>query len=289
MTAQPAEHPAEAAQPAPEPDPRIDAHARVPSAGRAPSDPVGRAAPGALTGLLRMADARLHPRLRAEIARGAENWRAHHPRPVQLGDNAREDADDVRRRTEARAAVWWNRPGTARFAAARPDGIDDQQYGADLRAWLTEPYKPTLYLHGKQGTGKTHCAYALGNAAVEAGLWVVAWSMPDLNAALRPSAEGDPQAWPAVTRCNLLIIDDVGAEKHNEWTQEQFYRLIDYRYREHQGDPQRPRRHRRTIITTNVDGSDFLDRYGAPLVSRILDGAMRRKFEGQMRRSVAPW
>ena len=31
--------------------------------------------------------------------------------------------------------------------------------------------------------------------------------------------------------CDVLVFDDLGAEKLTDWVEEQFYLLVDYRYR----------------------------------------------------------
>ena len=32
--------------------------------------------------------------------------------------------------------------------------------------------------------------------------------------------------------CDVLVFDDLGAEKLTDWVEEQFYMLVDYRYRQ---------------------------------------------------------
>lgn len=182
---------------------------------------------------------------------------------------------------EHRGRTWEARVPT-KFRGARLDDLDADQHPAAVRAWLASD-SPMLVLAGKSpGNGKTHTAYAIGWAAHESGQWVNAWTMADLNAALRPVGdEHEPQAWFTVSRCDLLIIDDLGTERRTEWTQEQLHRLLDTRGRER----------RRTIITTNLSSAEIEDprRYDSRIADRILDEAMALKFEGRTRRRPRAW
>ena len=59
----------------------------------------------------------------------------------------------------------------------------------------------------------------------------------------------------------LLILDDIGAEKASEWTQEQLYRIVNFRY-EHMLP---------TVITTNCDGAQLEMALGRRIVSRLIE------------------
>jgi DNA replication protein DnaC len=193
------------------------------------------------------------------------------------GIEARETPAEAAARKRDRALAWRNRL-PAMYADATLDSLDECQQPARLRAWHESTHRNLVLRSETVGNGKTYAAYALGTAACDAGQWAVAWSMADLNAALRPT-EGEPQAWRVATACDVLVIDDLGREKMTDWTLEQLLRLLDLRGREH----------RRTIVTTNLAGELVAERYGAPVVSRIVDDAWVIEFTGQMRRAPAPW
>lgn len=182
-------------------------------------------------------------------------------------------------RMAARGAKWEARV-PAKFRSARLDDLGADQHAREARAWLASD-SPMLVLAGTlPGNGKTHTAYALGWATHEAGHWVSAWTMADLNAALRPIGdEHEPQAWSTVSRCDLLIVDDLGTENRTPWTHEQLHRLLDTRGRER----------RRTIVTTNLTSLEIEDRYDSRIADRILDEAMALKFEGRTRRKPRSW
>lgn len=178
----------------------------------------------------------------------------------------------------ARGAQWEARVPT-KYRSARLDDLEADQHPAEVRAWITSD-SPMLVLAGaKPGNGKTHTAYALGWAAHAAGKWACAWTMADLNAALRPTEEHEPDAWHAVTRCDLLIIDDLGTERTTAWTEEQLHRLLD----------QRGRERRRTIVTTNLTSAQVEERYDSRIADRLLDEALPLKFEGRTRRKPRSW
>lgn len=94
-----------------------------------------------------------------------------------------------------------------------------------------------LYLTGQVGTGKTHTAWAALAAWCQAANvyprqdrpTIIFTRMTDLLDDLRPGDESR-QRIRDCQRAALLVIDDLGAEKASEWTQERFYSIVDERY-----------------------------------------------------------
>lgn len=145
------------------------------------------------------------------------------------------EAEAARRRDDAEAlaeqAVVRNQNRRARYVESRPTEYADasldrllpqQDPGGRGRGWLTSTAKNALIM-GPSGHGKTSLAYAIGNAAVESGLWVEAWSVLELVQTLAPlpaHARGDENRsrrqentldW--AKTCDLLILDDLGPEE----------------------------------------------------------------------------
>lgn len=93
-----------------------------------------------------------------------------------------------------------------------------------------------LYLAGQVGTGKTHTAWAAVAAwCAQTGTFpaaapgVIFTRMTDLLDDLRPGEDSRQR----VRQCQhaaLLVIDDLGAEKASDWTQERLYSIVDERY-----------------------------------------------------------
>jgi DNA replication protein DnaC len=120
---------------------------------------------------------------------------------------------------------------------------------ADVMAWVKSGTDAQgLYLAGPVGTGKTHTAWsAVGHWCLFTGIapytprtqGVEGWStagptiiftrMTDLLDDLRPG-DFSRQRVRDCQNASLLVIDDIGAEKASEWTQERLYTIIDHRY-----------------------------------------------------------
>jgi DNA replication protein DnaC len=131
-----------------------------------------------------------------------------------------------------------------------------------------------LVIAGPIGVGKTHLAVAAYRAVAAAGvLPAVAVPVPALLDGLRPGRE-PVEELRACEDARLLLLDDLAAERHSDWTGETLYRLIDARYA----------RRLPTIVTTNAPGERIRETLGARVASRlnglgrtvVLDGPDRR-------------
>lgn len=116
-----------------------------------------------------------------------------------------------------------------------------------VEAWIERGEQAQgLYLAGPVGTGKTHVAWmtvrqwciqtetvARSELREQAFGWsrpnVIFTRMTDLLDDLRPG-DDSRQRIRDCQNAALLVIDDLGAEKASEWTQERFYSVIDHRY-----------------------------------------------------------
>lgn len=194
------------------------------------------------------------------------------PEPVTPGFTD-SDRAELRERQEGHRRAWYTRHRPARYADARLEQLDAaQDPDGRIRNWL-DGTSPTLLLVGAVGTGKTHAAYALANEAFERGLLTVAASVPDMLAALRPGGDDGTLAARART-ADLLVLDDLAAERSTEWTAEQLSALMDARVREE----------RRQVVTTNATYAELETRLGPRTLSRLTGGATVVMFTGQDRR-----
>ncbi|GAA3791926.1 ATP-binding protein [Streptomyces chiangmaiensis] len=136
---------------------------------------------------------------------------------------------------------------------------------------------PSLLLAGVTGAGKTHQVYGAVRTLVEAGI-AVRWratTAADLYADLRPRPGHDTERQlETVSRCPLLILDDLGAAKTSEWVEEITYRLINRRY-----NLMLP-----TLITTNLAMRDLRGHLGDRVASRLAEMTTRVTFEPVDRR-----
>lgn len=107
-----------------------------------------------------------------------------------------------------------------------------------------------LTLAGKTGTGKTHLAVALVNARVQLRRSAVFAKVPDLMADLRAGVrtEMTEAIVEQLRRVDLLVLDDLGAERITEFGLEQLYRVVDHRLTE--GKPM--------VVTTNYTEPSML-------------------------------
>ena len=131
---------------------------------------------------------------------------------------------------------------------------------------------PSLLMAGVVGAGKTHQAYGAVRRLVQTGVGVRwrATTAADLYADLRPRPGVDSERELAtVSRCPLLIIDDLGAAKASEWVEEVTYRLINRRY-----NHMLP-----TLVTTNLAIKDLRAYLGDRITSRLAQMTTRVEFE----------
>ena len=188
-------------------------------------------------------------------------------------------AENIARRAEMRAARY-AASVPALYQDARVDQLRaEQNPGGRVRAWWTSGSRVLVLQSETSGNGKTHAAYAVGWEASADGANVCAWTMADLNEALRPSGTDPDGVYRRVERCDLLIIDDLGREKMTEWTVETLQRILDARLRDN----------KRLIVTTNLTGKDLVVRYGGPVADRLKAGLTHVEVVGQSQREVYPW
>lgn len=103
-----------------------------------------------------------------------------------------------------------------------------------------------LYLVGPAGTGKSHLAYAIISRLIEdSQVAAVAGAVPELLDMMRPRQGKNQEVeerMELIKEADLVLLDDLGAEKESEWATERLFLIINARY-----NAQLP-----TIITSNV-------------------------------------
>jgi DNA replication protein DnaC len=147
--------------------------------------------------------------------------------------------------------------------------IDPQVVAATKRfAGSIDPHLDAghgLWFMGQVGTGKTTLAMLVSKAALSAGRSVAIYSLPRLLNEIRETHRADRShidLLDRLTDVDLLHIDDVGAERTNEWVLEELYSIVNARYEDQ----------RSIVITTNI-----LDREA--LCEQITDRTVSRLTE----------
>ena len=118
---------------------------------------------------------------------------------------------------------------------------------------------------GPVGTGKTTLAMLVSKAAISAGRSVAIFSLPRLLNEIRDTHRAERShidLLDRLTAVDLLHIDDIGAERTNEWVLEELYSIINARYEDQ----------RSMVITTNIlDREALCEQITARTVSRLTE------------------
>lgn len=128
--------------------------------------------------------------------------------------------------------------------------------------WWEESW--LVFLHGAvTGSGKTHLATVIFLEAIDAGgfrthRWI---STKDLLAAVTGeiAAQSERRIERELREAELLLLDDLGAERPTDFARDVISALLCHRY-----DWQRP-----TILTSNADDLSAIDAFDPRLSSRL--------------------
>lgn len=153
------------------------------------------------------------------------------------------------------------------------------KYMKTFKEWNGE----SLMLWGDPGNGKTHLAAAIVNELSKKGYIVVFQSVPELLQRIRSTfnsenKENETQIMRALLECDLLILDDIGAEKTTEWVEEKLFNIIDGRYRK-----ELP-----TLYTSNLEPKELKNQVGKRSYDRMVETSLTVKNEAaSYRREIA--
>lgn len=106
-----------------------------------------------------------------------------------------------------------------------------------------------LLLCGSVGTGKSFLAAAIANELISQGTPCLMTNFSRIISRISEKFGGDQKYLDNLNRFDLLIIDDLGAERDSEYMWEKVMNVIDARYRA--GLP--------LIVTTNLNPKDLYD------------------------------
>ena len=124
-----------------------------------------------------------------------------------------------------------------------------------------------LLLYGTVGTGKTYYSACIANSLIDKGYRVLMTNFARLSNKISGMYDGKQEYIDSLNRYELLIIDDLGAERTTEYMQEMVFHIVDARYRS--GLP--------FIITTNLTAEEIKKPQDVSY-SRIYDRIIERCF-----------
>lgn len=136
-----------------------------------------------------------------------------------------------------------------------------------------------LILHGECGTGKSFAAAAIVNALLDRGLTARFTSLSIIERELWDAAS-IAEVYNSLSRCDLLVLDDLGTQRNTEYMNEILFNVVDGRLRS--GKPM--------IVTTNLTPADILnpkDTAMKRIMSRLCEKSAPFKCEGSDRRKDA--
>lgn len=133
-----------------------------------------------------------------------------------------------------------------------------------------------LLLYGNVGCGKTYYAACIANAVIDRGYRALMTNFAAISDELSGTWE-KAEYIDGLMRYELLIIDDLGAERKSEYMQEIVWKIADARYRS--GLP--------LIVTTNLTAEE-IDKSGGidnkRIYSRLLERCLAVEVKGRDRR-----
>lgn len=133
--------------------------------------------------------------------------------------------------------------------------------------------KENLLFMGDAGLGKTHLTLSIVSGVIEKGYLPVYGSAENLFSVIENekfSGEGRG-SYESILNCDLLVIDDLGAEMATSFTKSVLYNLVNTRIL-----TRKP-----TIINTNLTMKQIEERYTPRISSRLIGNYEGQKFIGR--------
>lgn len=153
------------------------------------------------------------------------------------------------------------------------------EYCRDYGKYFTRSSDGLIML-GKTGLGKTHLSLAIGCAVIDKGYNVYYESVPNVMNKLEREHfgknAGNENLLEELCECDLLILDDLGAEFSTQFTVAQLYNILNTRMINNLP----------TIISTNLSMREIEEKYSQRVASRIVGSSVPIQFCGRDVRQI---
>ncbi len=169
---------------------------------------------------------------------------------------------------------------------------NDTNVGASPRAVMTrnlefcksyaESFSPDsngVFMSGGTGLGKTHLSLAIADAVIKKGYNVIYGSAPELLRVLEREYFGksDEDTMDTLTKCDLLILDDLGAEMEKPLYTSLVYELVNARVN----------RKLPMVVSSNLSVTELQQRYHDRICSRLFSFEMLMFIGADVRRKIS--
>lgn len=205
------------------------------------------------------------------LASGAGKPPTEPPRNSVLDGGEDDDAERAGRDDRRDA---WRAVVPRRFWDARTSDFQEPTVRAELDQWAALDEPPNLVLMGPVGVGKTHAGIAAQRPGFGHGATLLFLPVGELLDQLDWRRPDSAQALEQLCAVDRLIIDDLGAERSNEWTGERLYLVVNRRWLD--GRP--------TVVTTNLSTQHLIDAVGERTYSRLAHDAVPLELKGKDQR-----
>lgn len=136
-----------------------------------------------------------------------------------------------------------------------------------------------IYMSGGTGLGKTHLSLAIADAVIRKGHSVIYGSAPELLRVLEREFYGrsDGDTMDTLTKCDLLILDDLGAEMEKQQYTSLVYELVNARVS----------RNLPMVVSSNLSVTELQQRYHDRICSRLFSYEMLMFIGADVRRKIS--
>lgn len=146
----------------------------------------------------------------------------------------------------------------------------------NILSYITNDYIPNfatnndnLLFYGDSGTGKTYMSYCIAKELLDKGFLVIYRTSDELSKDLKKIAfENDYTLEDTLLNCDLLIIDDLGAEQITEFSVTSFFTFLNKKLI----------KNKKMLISTNLSITDLNNIYAERICSRLFGNFKLQKF-----------